>query len=210
MAESKEQLKANSKYSGSGALTREQFLFHEMRVTAKLMSSGLDDKQIAEAIIRDNLFQYPTEKSLRNILGGCIRRLKALNDETLVAAVASQPTEVAKQICLYAMMKNSSLVYDFMVDVIGEKYRFRDLSFGKTDVNAFFFRIQEQDDYVATWSDSTINKIKQVLIKTLVETEYLDNIKSNKINPVWIDSILLNSIKANGDYTALPAFNYFE
>ena len=210
MAESKEQLKANSKYSGSGALTREQFLFHEMRVTAKLMSSGLDDKQIAEAIIRDNLFQYPTEKSLRNILGGCIRRLKALNDETLVIAVASQPTEVAKQICLYAMMKNSSLVYDFMVDVIGEKYRFRDLSFGKTDVNAFFFRIQEQDDYVATWSDSTINKIKQVLIKTLVETEYLDNIKSNKINPVWIDSILLNSIKANGDYTALPAFNYFE
>ena len=210
MAESKEQLKANSKYSGSGALTREQFLFHEMRVTAKLMSSGLDDKQIAEAIIRDNLFQYPTEKSLRNILGGCIRRLKALNDETLVAAVASQPTEVAKQICLYAMMKNSSLVYDCMVDVIGEKYRFRDLSFGKTDVNAFFFRIQEQDDYVATWSDSTINKIKQVLIKTLVETEYLDNIKSNKINPVWIDSILLNSIKANGDYTALPAFNYFE
>ena len=210
MAESKEQLKANSKYSGSGALTREQFLFHEMRVTAKLMSSGLGDKQIAEAIIRDNLVQYPTEKSLRNILGGCIRRLKALNDETLVAAVASQPTEVAKQICLYAMMKNSSLVYDFMVDVIGEKYRFRDLSFGKTDVNAFFFRIQEQDDYVATWSDSTINKIKQVLIKTLVETEYLDNIKSNKINPVWIDSILLNSIKANGDYTALPAFNYFE
>ena len=210
MAESKEQLKANSKYSGSGALTREQFLFHEMRVTAKLMSSGLDDKQIAEAIIRDNLFQYPTEKSLRNILGGCIRRLKALNHETLVTAVASQPTEVAKQICLYAMMKNSSLVYDFMVDVIGEKYRFRDLSFGKTDVNAFFFRIQEQDDYVATWSDSTINKIKQVLIKTLVGTEYLDNIKSNKINPVWIDSILLNSIKANGDYTALPAFNYFE
>ena len=210
MAESKEQLKANSKYSGSGALTREQFLFHEMRVTAKLMSSGLDDKQIAEAIIRDNLFQYPTEKSLRNILGGCIRRLKALNDETLVTAVASQPTEVAKQICLYAMMKNSSLVYDFMVDVIGEKYRFRDLSFGKTDVNAFFFRIQEQDDYVATWSDSTINKIKQVLIKTLVETGYLDNIRSNKINPVWIDSILLNSIKANGDYTALPAFNYFE
>ena len=137
------------------------------------MNSGLDDKQIADDIIRDNLFQYPTEKSLRNVLGGCIRRLKALNDENLVVAVASQPVEVAKQICLYAMMKNSSLVYDFMVDVIGEKYRLKDLSFGKTDVNAFFFRIQEQDDYVATWTDLTINKIKQVLIKTLVETEYL-------------------------------------
>ncbi len=93
-----------------------------MRITAKLMNSGLDDKQIAEAIIKDNLFQYPTEKSLKNVLGGCIRRLKSMQDETLVAAVASQPAEVAKQICLYAMMKNSSLVYDFINGLFEEPY----------------------------------------------------------------------------------------
>lgn len=210
MSYSVENLKVNSAYNGSGRLTRDQFLFYEMRTTAKLMSNGLSDKQIADAIISDNLFQYPTEKSLKNILGACIRRLKGLDDDNLVSAVAVQPVEIAKQICLYAMMKNTRLVYDFMVDIIGEKFRVRDLSFCRADMNAFFFRIQEQDSYVAIWSDSTINKIKQVLMKTLVETEYLDNIKSDKLNPVMINSILLNSIKSKGDYAALSAFNYFD
>ncbi|MCI6995410.1 MAG: DUF1819 family protein [Eubacterium sp.] len=32
-------LQLNSPYKGSGSLTREQFLFYEMRTTAKLMSA---------------------------------------------------------------------------------------------------------------------------------------------------------------------------
>lgn len=64
MIGSKEQLKTNSKYNGSDGLTREQFLFHEMRVTARLMDGGLDDKQIVDAVINDNLFQYLTENCI--------------------------------------------------------------------------------------------------------------------------------------------------
>ena len=48
----------NSPYVGSGQITREQFLFYEMRTTAKLLSSGLSDKEIIEKIIQENLFQY--------------------------------------------------------------------------------------------------------------------------------------------------------
>ena len=43
-------------------ITREQFLFHEMRTTAKLMNKGFNDEEIVNEIIEDNLFQYPTEK----------------------------------------------------------------------------------------------------------------------------------------------------
>lgn len=35
--------------------------------------------------------------------------------------IASQPTEVSKQICLYALMKQSRLVWEFMLTVIGVK-----------------------------------------------------------------------------------------
>ena len=200
-------LQAASPYNA--AITREQFLFYEVRTTAKLLHEGCSSEEVVERIISDNLFQYPTEKSVRKMALACLRRLEALGDNSLVAAIATQPSDVAKQICLYAMMKNSSLVYDFMVDVIGEKYRFRDLSFGKTDVNAFFFRIQEQDDYVATWSDSTVTKLKQVIVKILEENEYIDNIKSVKLNPVWLQPVLENAIRENGDEIALPAFNCF-
>ena len=62
-----------------------------------------------------------------------------------------------------------SLSLGFMITVIGEKYRLEDLNFGKIDINSYFSRLQEQDDWVATWSDSTISKLKQVIKKTLVE-----------------------------------------
>lgn len=193
----------------NAAMTREQFLFYEMRTTAKLMSEGLSDEEVAERIVTDNLFQYPTEKSVRKMALACIRRLHAMNDETLVQAMATQPSDVAKQICLYAMMKQYRLVWDFMVTVIGEKYRLRDTSYGKIDLNTFFLRLQEQDDWVATWSESTIQKVKQVLNKTLVENEYIDSTIADHLNPVWLHPILENAIRSNNDDAALPAFNNF-
>ena len=35
----------------------------------------------------------------------CLHRLDAMEDTSLVEAIASQPSDVAKQICLYAMLE---------------------------------------------------------------------------------------------------------
>lgn len=191
------------------SLTREPFLFYEMRSTAKLMSEGLSDDAIVEEIVGQNLFQYPTEKSITRMAKACIKRLHALEDENLILAIASQPTDAAKQICLYALMRQSRLVWEFMLTVIGEKYRLRDMSFGKIDLNTFFMRLQEQNDTVASWSDSTITKLKQILVRVLVETEYLNNPKADHLNPVWLHPVLENAIRDNGDTAVLPAFNCF-
>ena len=40
------------------SITREPFLFYEMRTTAKLMVEGLSNDEIIERIVVDNLFQY--------------------------------------------------------------------------------------------------------------------------------------------------------
>ena len=98
------------------SLTREPFLFYEMRSTAKLMSEGISDDAIVKEIVEQNLFQYPTEKSITRMAKACIKRLHALEDDSLVSAIASQPTDVAKQICLYALMKQSRLVWVIYVD----------------------------------------------------------------------------------------------
>lgn len=197
--------KKSTKYNGN--LTSEQFLFDEMRVTAKLLSAGLSDNEVIEQIIKDNLFQFPTEKKIKTLAKACINRLNSLQDRSLINAIASQPSDVSKQICLYAMMKHNRLVWDFMISVIGEKYKQQNLSFNKLDVNVFFMQLQEQDDDIAKWTDSTISKIRQVLIKVLVENEYLDTTKSEHLNPVLISSLLENAIRSNNDDIALSAFN---
>ncbi len=198
-------LRAASPYTA--VITREQFLFYEMRTTAKLVCKGLDDESVVDRIVSENLFQYPTEKTVRRMALTCLRRLKCMEDDSLVQALATQPSIVSKQICLYAMMRQYRLVWDFMLTVVGSKYRELDLSFGKMDLNTFFIRLQEQDDGVATWSDSTVAKLKQVLQRILVENDYLDGINADHLNPVLIAPILENAIRASGQELALPAFN---
>lgn len=198
-------LRKNSPYSAS--ITREQFLFYEMRTTAQLVCEGLSRDEIIERIVRENLYQYPTEKTLKQMARTCLKRLELLGDKALIQALVSQPSDVAKQICLYAMMKQHRLVWDFMITVIGSKYQNVDTSFSKMDVNTYFMRLQEQDDWAAAWSEKTIAKAKQVLMKVLVENEYLDSIAADRLNPVLISPILENAIRANGDSIALSAFN---
>lgn len=193
----------------NGGLTREQFLFFEIRIVASLMSQGLSRNEVLEKIKEENLFQFPTERMISSIAGACFRRIDALESDTLVYHLANAPAEVAKQINLYAMMKYNRIVWDFMTTVIAEKFRTQEFEFSKKDLNVFFFRLQEQNDAVASWSDGTISKIKQVLTKSLVECDYLDSTKATHLNLVSIVPELEDEIRANNDTAALAAFNCF-
>lgn len=140
------------------SLTREQFLFHEMRIVAKQMVQGEDLASMIQIIAANNLFQYPTERMTAGMVRACYRRLNLLNSEQLLRNIAEHSVEEAKQICLYAIMKDNRLVWDFMVTVIGEKYRNQDFSYGKLDMTSFFIRLQEQHDAIAAWSEATVKK----------------------------------------------------
>lgn len=198
----------NSEYNGG--LTREQFLFYEIRIVANLLSQGYSRDEILEKIKTENLFQFPTERMISTITKTCFKRIDALQSENLIENLARSSVDVAKQINLYAMMRYNRIVWDFMVTVIGEKFRTQQLDFSGKDLNLFFFRLQEQNDNVASWSDSTIAKIKQVLKKSLIECGYLDNSKAEQLNAVYLYPELESGILENGDKVVFPAFNFFE
>lgn len=193
----------------NGCLTAEQFLFYEMRIVSKQYLEGKPIKEIIKYVKRENLFQYPTERKISELARACHKRLVALGNEKLVYEVANAPVEVAKQINLYAMMRYNRLVREFMVDLVGEKYRQQDFSYTRKDINVFFSRLQEQNDNVAAWSEQTITKLKQVLTKCLIETEMLDSVKDTTLNPIFISAELESGIRENNDLTALAAFNCF-
>ena len=193
----------------SGSLTAEQFLFYEIRIASKLYAQGVSVDEAISRIKADNLFQYPTEREIARMTRACYRRLDALDNQCLIQEISSAPTEIAKQINLYAIMRYNRLVWDFMIQVIGEKFRTQDFSFERKDLNAFFSRLQAQNDSVAGWSGSTISKIKSVLVRCLVETEYLDHFKSTTLNPVLLCEELEQGIRENNDAEVLPAFNCF-
>ena len=193
----------------NGSLTSEQFLFYEIRIVSKQYLEGKSIDEIVEIIKHDNLFQYPTERKISKLARACHRRIIALDNDKLVYELANAPVEVAKQINLYAMMCYNRLVREFMTSLIGEKYRQHDFSYSRKDINVFFSRLREQNDNIATWSEQTIAKLKQVLTKCLIETEMLDNVRACELNPIFISAELENGIRENNDLTALAAFNCF-
>ena len=68
-------------YPYIASLTREPFLFYEMRSTAKLMTEGNSDDAIVKEIVEQNLFQYPTEKSITRMAKACKTDLAVCVDE---------------------------------------------------------------------------------------------------------------------------------
>ena len=191
-----------------GGLTREQFLFYEIRVVARLLAEGNTRQEATNRIVEDNLFQFPTERMISSIANTCYNRLDILNSLRLVDCIANGDAENAKLINLYAMMRSNKIVWDFMITVIGEKYRTQDFSIEAKDFNLFMMRLQEQNEDVASWSDKTIAKIKQVLKKSLAEAGYLDSTKSTVLNPVLAGYDLIDGIKDNSDHDALAAFDF--
>lgn len=193
----------------SGSLTREQFLFYEIRTISSLLCEGNDRKEIYDKVAQENLFQYPTERMIRSMTNICFKRIDSLDSETLVEFLANASTSVAKQINLYAIMRENSIVYDFMTDVIGEKFRTQQMDFSHKDINCFFDTLQEYYPAASDWSESTRAKIRQVITRFLVECEYLDNVRSQALKPVFLYPELEEGIRQLGDDSALCAFNCF-
>lgn len=193
----------------SGGLTREQFLFYEIRIVASLICENVSREEIYNRITNENLFQYPTERMIRSMTNICFKRIDALASQSLTEQIAKASATVAKQINLYAIMRENGIVYDFMTDVIGEKFRTQQMDFSHKDINNFFETLQEYYPAAADWSESTRAKLRQVLTRFLVECEYLDNVRSQELRPVFVYPELEEGIRQLGDESALCAFNCF-
>ena len=68
----------NKTYKAS--ITREHFLFYEMRITARLLNEGCSEDEVISRIVTENLFQYPTERSIKGMAKACLRRLTGMNN----------------------------------------------------------------------------------------------------------------------------------
>lgn len=197
----------NRKLLGN-TIAREQFLLNEARIMARLRIEGMSADEAAHKVKEENLFRYPTERSLGRITLACNRRLDALEDERLVRIIAYGMPDAAAQTNLYAMMQFYPLVRHFMTTEIARRYAELDYEFGTTDMNAYFTRLASEFDNFACMSESTITKLKQVLRKCLKEAGILG--QDDRLMPVILDMELEDVLRERGDVEALRAFGLRE
>jgi hypothetical protein len=156
----------------SASLTGEPLQFFESKVVAQLITDGLKFNDIKTKVYDENLFNYKTKKSIYKRVASVYKRIKNL-DPFLIEIIANGTSSDAKALLIFSLMKSNRLFYEFMVEVVRNKFREMDYILSKKDLNIFFERKREQNNKIAQWHEYTIYKLTQVILKILTEVELI-------------------------------------
>lgn len=188
----------------TATLTSDSFLYYELKQVLKLKKHGLTDDEIRKTILENNMFQYKSKKSAYRLFSSVMRRVKIL-DNYLIDAIINEPMEVGKIVNLYAIMKTNKLFFEFMNEVIREKLSYNYEVLEKQDINIFFTHKSEQSVTVARWSETTVKKLKQVIIKILYEVGIVESIKTGKLSRLIIPPEIKEHLIGLGDKIYIQA-----
>lgn len=190
-----------------GSLTHEHFQLQEFIQTAQLRAEGLTNEEILSKAKEENIFQFPTRSQIPMFTRGMLNRLDSLESESLIDLAARGPRDQAALVNLYAMMRVYDVIAAFMVEEIAERYLTLNYNIDTVDLNAFMTRYRSQNAEAGKWSDTTVKRIRSVLIEVLVRAGYLASNTSTELFPVFADDVLLDTIRVNGNNAWLPCFN---
>ncbi|WP_210367868.1 DUF1819 family protein [Bacillus sp. REN3] len=182
----------------SSSLNGASSLLFELKQVVKLKRMGLTSPEIRAKVIEENLFQFENMGRINRTLPSIMRRLEVI-DPVLTDLMLEGSIEMSKVINLYAIMKTDLLFFEFMNEVISEKFRHNDYLIEKKDMNVFFTAKAEQSEKVASWSVINTEKLKRAYMQVLYESGILKERRGNELDRLIIDQQLREHLIHIGD-----------
>ncbi|EPS52417.1 DUF1819 family protein [Clostridium botulinum] len=155
------------------------YLYKETKKVASLINQGVKVNDIKNKSLEENIFQLESEARKREVASIISTRLKDL-DKFIIDKISEGNVETSKILVLYAIIKTDRLFFEFMNEVFKEKLLLRDLFLRDKDFNTFFQSKREQSEKVASWTEYTFKKLKQVYIRILFECGLIENQKGDR------------------------------
>ncbi|SUY48142.1 Putative inner membrane protein (DUF1819) [Clostridium putrefaciens] len=175
------------------------YLYKETKKAASLISKGLKAEGIKNKSLEDNIFQLESETRKKEVASIIVARLKDL-DKFIIDKISEGNVETSKILVLYAIIKTDRLFFEFMNEVYKEKLLLRELFLRDKDFNTFFQSKREQSEKVASWTEYTFKKLKQVYVRILFECGLIENQKGDrKIKTPILDSEVKEYLYKIGD-----------
>ena len=133
-----------------------------------------DWNKVAQEIKDNNLFQYRTLVATKRILQELKSRFAYLNENAINLIVSGFSSD-AQQILWFAICKKHPFIFEFMKEIVREKYYMGQFELTNYDFDAFYNRKMLQHISLEKISDSSRYKLKQVLFKMLREVGIINN-----------------------------------
>lgn len=180
----------------NASATKYLFWFVETKETARLMGAYPMD-EVRKIVIEENLYQQKSSSRLINEFGCIKKRLEALPDE-LRKMMVTTDINTGKLIAFVGCMATDKLLFDLMYDVFRRKIYLGESILTEADLSVFFKDKQEQNEKIATITEASIKKLKQVYCKYMFEAGLLIGKTSNKqLNKPYIDQELRFALQRN-------------
>lgn len=190
-------------------ITAGSLLVHESRKVATLLRGGLTPPEIKSRVIIENLFQKRSPETASRQCRLILKRLLSMSQD-FWAMISDGPLPLTKQALLACAIKDSRFLGDFMRDVVKSRARAHDdqLRFG--DWDRFLEMCELIDPEVTKLKESTRKKLRQVIIRILVESGYLENRSSMKLTPIRIEPAIEKLLLDHDEKYVLKCMEVYE
>ena len=181
------------------------YLYKETKKAITFINKGFSLSDIKRLSLEENIFQLESEARKVEIASIITTRLKDIKPYIL-NKIENGNIETSKVLVLYLIIKNDRLFFEFINEVYKEKILLKDLYIRDKDFGVFFQNKREQSEKVASWSEYTVKKLKQVYIRILFESGLISNQKGDKeIKLPIIDSDVKEYLYGIGDKVYINA-----
>ncbi|MFZ7942658.1 MULTISPECIES: DUF1819 family protein [Bacillaceae] len=179
----------------SGGFTAEHLYRNEVKLVANLQLQGLAKQNIKEKIFDENLFHCRSEAAMKDLFPRVYKRTEKLDNRLREILLKSSRSD-CNAILLYAFLKGFKLPYDFVLEVVHYNLKRYKNTVTEGNVLTFFEEKGQQYEEVRNWSEKTRYKLKQVLLKILVDADLLvKNDKEYEIKPISLSKDLRDYVE---------------
>ncbi len=185
------------------SFTGASFLLHDAVTLAKLYFEYGDWEEALNALLSTDVLQR-SKSAVRRESREIVLRLKNLPDSLLQRFTRVGPDD-AKIILFYAILKTYPIIRSFCLNVLYEKSMIMDNILQDYEINRFFREEEERYEALSEKTESTKNKLKQVMIRILADAGILKSTKEKIIVKPYIDPDIGRLIAKDGGELYLKA-----
>ncbi|QSV44986.1 DUF1819 family protein [Geobacter benzoatilyticus] len=169
------------------------FLRESVEIAELFLTQG-DWKAVRYMALNQNLIQSRTASSSKRVCREICLRLEKLHEAELNVLIEGSLQE-QQQILWVGICRRHRFIYEFASEIIREKYLQINLDLRPEDYDAFFNAKAEWHDELEQLTESTRNKLRQVVFRMLREADILT--KANSINPVILSAQVARAVASH-------------
>lgn len=168
-----------------GDLLGGPLMSRESRIIAELMLADPDEQNWQIQIVGHNILQASTTNTAKRYASTIKLRLNTL-DKTAWMLIAEGSERERQQLLFVALILHSPIVKDFLSEVVNDLRRQFKEKLPMDSWGAFVASRLRQQPILTSYSDSSIKKMGNNLIKALAEAGYLDTPRRRNLQSVFL------------------------